>query len=82
MHYLPHHGELRKDKITTKLHVVCNGSATTALRTGSLNNSLLNGPNYIPHLSNIFIKFQLNPVALVADTEKAVLMVGFEEAGI
>lgn len=79
VHYLPHHGVVRKDKATTKLRVVYNGSATTASRTRSLNDCLLTGPNYIPHLFNILVKFRVNPVGLVADIEKAFLMVGIDE---
>jgi hypothetical protein len=40
---------------------------------------IFTGPNYIPHLFNIRVKFRLNPVALVADIEKAFLMVGIDE---
>ena len=79
VHYLPHHGVVRKDKSTTKLRVVYNGSVTTSSRTRSLNDCLLTGPNYIPRLFNILVKFRLNPVVLVADIEKAILMVGIDE---
>ena len=79
VHYLPHHGVVRKDKETTKLRVVYNGSATTASRTRSLNDCFLTGPNYIPRLFDILVKFRLNPVGLVADIEKAFLMVGVDE---
>ena len=79
VHYLPHLAVLRKDKTTTKLRVVYDGSATTATRTRSLNDCLSTGPNYIPHLFNILLKFRLNRVGLVADIEKAFLMVGIDE---
>ena len=79
VHYLPHLAVLRKDKTTTKLRVVYDGSATTATRTRSLNDCLSTGPNYIPHLFNILLKFRLNRVGLVAGIEKAFLMVGIDE---
>ncbi len=79
MHYLPHHGVVRKDKLTTKLRVVYNGSLTISSWTRSLNDCLLTCPNYIPRLFNILVKFRLNPVALVADIEKAFLMMGIDE---
>jgi hypothetical protein len=40
VHYLPHRGVIRNDKVTTKLRVVYDGSATTADREHSLNLTL------------------------------------------
>ena len=79
VHYLPHHGVVRQDKTTTKLRVVYDGSATTATREHSLNDCLLTGPNYIPQIFDILVKFRINPVGIVADIEKAFLMVGISE---
>jgi len=79
IHYIPHHGVVRKDRSTTKLRVVYDGSATTTTRKYSLNDCLLTGPNYIPHLFDMMVKFRIHPVALVADIEKAFLMVGINE---
>ena len=79
VHYLPHHGVVRNDKVTTKLRVVYDGSATTADRGYSLNDCLLTGPNYIPQIFEMLVKFRVNPVGLVADIEKAFLMVGISE---
>ena len=79
VHYLPHHGVVRKDKETTKLRVVYNGLATTASRTRSLNDFFLTGPHCVPRLFDILVKFRLNPVGLVADIEKAFLVVGVDE---
>jgi hypothetical protein len=80
VHYLPHHGVVRQDKATTKLRVVYDGSATTRERNYSLNDCLSAGPNNIPHLFDILVKFRSHPVGLVADIEKAFLMVGINEA--
>lgn len=79
VHYLPHHGVIRKDKVTTKLRVVYDGSATTTMRQHSLNDCLLTGPNFIPQIFDMLVKFRLNRVGLVADIEKAFLMVGVNE---
>jgi hypothetical protein len=76
VHYLPHHGVIRNDKVTTKLRVVYDGSATTADREHSLNDCLSTGPNYIPQIFEMLVKFRANRVGLVADIEKAFLMVG------
>ena len=76
VHYLPHHGVIRKDRVTTKLRVVYDGSATTDTREHSLNDCLFAGPNYIPQIFDILVKFRKNRIGLVADIEKAFLMIG------
>ena len=45
----------------------------------SLNDCLQTGPNLIPKLFNILVRFRLHPVVLVADIEKAFLMIGIAE---
>ena len=60
VHDLPHHRVIRKDKVTTKLRVVYDGSATTDTREHFLNDCLLTGPNYIPQIFDILVKFQKN----------------------
>ncbi|XP_046848070.1 uncharacterized protein LOC124441650 [Xenia sp. Carnegie-2017] len=57
IHYLPHHCVIRKDKVTTKLRVVYDGSATTNVRNFSLNDCLLTGPNLIPQIFDLLVKF-------------------------
>ena len=79
IHYLPHHGVIRKDKATTKLRVVYDGSAKTKTRNYSLNDCLLTGPNLIPQIFDLLVRFRQNPVGLVADIEKAFLMIGINE---
>jgi hypothetical protein len=80
IHYLPHHGVIRKDKATTtKLRVVYDGSAKTKTRNYSLNDCLLTGPNLIPQMFDLLVRFRQNPVGLVADIEKAFLMIGINE---
>ena len=74
-HYLPHHGVIRKDRVTTKLRVVYDGSATTDTREHSLNDCLFAGPNYSPQIFDILVKFRKNRIGLVADIEKAFLMI-------
>ena len=44
-----------------------------------MNDCLSTGPNYIPHLFNILVRFRSYAVGLVADIEKAFLMVGIDE---
>ena len=76
VHYLPHHGVVRQHSSTTKLRIVYDGSAKAGKDECSLNDCLQVGPNFIPKLFNILIKFRSHPIAITADIEKAFLMVG------
>jgi len=51
------------------------GSAKEIEEVYSLNDVLKTGPNYILMLLNTLLKFCTHPVALVAEIEKAFLMV-------
>jgi len=68
---LPHHGVTREDKETTKLHIVFDGSAKDTKTMYFLNECLEKGPNRIPHIFDILIKFRNNLIGIVADIEKA-----------
>ena len=75
IHYLPHHGVVRTDKTTTKLRIVYDGSAKTGSNP-ALNDCLYTGPNVEQSIFDILLRFRLHPIAMVADIEKAFLMVG------
>jgi len=80
VHYLPHHAVIRREQQTTKLRIVYDGSARDGDEAHSLNDVLKTGPNYIPMLLNTLLRFRTHPVALVADIEKAFLMVGISNS--
>lgn len=80
VHYLPHHAVLRRDRETTKVRIVYDGSAKSPGINYSLNDCLQVGPNLIPQLFDVLVKFRSNPIALTADIEKAFLMVSMNEA--
>ena len=80
VHYLPHHAVLRRDRETTKVRVVYDGSAKSPGNNYSLNDCLQVGPNLIPQLFDVLVKFRSDPIALTADIEKAFLMVSMDEA--
>ena len=71
VHFLPHHGVVRSDKVTTKLRIVFDGSAKDTDSEHSINDCLETGPNLTPHLFDVLIRFRSHPVALTADVEKA-----------
>ncbi|XP_028403419.1 uncharacterized protein LOC114526117 [Dendronephthya gigantea] len=79
VHYLPHHPVIRKDRETTKVRIVYNGSAKQEDSALSLNDCLHKGPNLIPKLLDILVRFRWHQVALTADIEKAFLMIGIPQ---
>ena len=68
--FLPHHGVIRQDRDTTKLHIVFDDSAK-ADNNVSLNDCLSKGPNHTPLIFDIPLRFRFYKIALVADIEKA-----------
>ena len=79
VHYLPHHGVIRKNRETTKLRIVYDGSAKSPGQQLSLNDCLPTGPNYIPQLADVLARFRWHRMAIAADIEKAFLMIGIQE---
>ena len=79
VHYSPHHAVVRKDRQTTKVRVVYDGSAKSSKQDRSLNDCLEVGDNYIPLIFDMLLNFRWNTVGLTADIEKAFLMVGIQE---
>ena len=78
-HFLPHHGVRKRDRETTKLRIVFDASAKINRASLSLNDCLEKGPNGIPHLFDILLKFRSNPIGLVADIEKAFHQIVIEQ---
>ena len=73
--YLPHRPVIRAEKVTSKIRPVFDASATDDSGT-SLNDMLLPGPNLLPELFHVLIRFRAFSVSLVADIEKAFLQIG------
>ncbi|XP_076298363.1 uncharacterized protein LOC143217706 [Lasioglossum baleicum] len=68
-YYLPHHGVFRESSSTTKLRVVFNGSSKTT--TGiSLNDILHSGPNLLPEIPDLLLRWRCHPIVFAADMEK------------
>ena len=79
VHYLPHHGVVRRDRETTKLRIVYDGSAKPLEREYSLNDCLETGPNFTRQLFDTLVKFRWHRIGLTADIEKAFLMVAIKD---
>ena len=71
-HFLCHFWVVRNDRQTTKLRVVFDGSAKSDTSL-SLNDRLESGVNHMPLLFDTIVRFQMHPVVLIADIEKAFL---------
>lgn len=77
VHYLPHHAVVRRDKETTKLRVVYDASAKSS--GPSLNECLNTGPKFDQRILDLLLRFRSHRVALIADIEKAFLMIAVAE---
>ncbi|KMQ84743.1 hypothetical protein RF55_17211 [Lasius niger] len=67
--FLPHHGVMRGSGPDAKIRVVFNGSSRAA--TGSsLNDALLTGPNLLPALADVVMRWRRHRYVFVADVEK------------
>ena len=73
VHYLPHHAVIRQDKMTTKIRIVYD--ASTKENGLSLNDCLHTGPKFGQNILDILLRFRIHQTALMADIEKAFLMI-------
>ncbi|GFT34281.1 uncharacterized protein TNCV_2157471 [Trichonephila clavipes] len=72
-HYLPHRPVIKLDRSTTKIRPVFDASAREKGKP-SLNDCLYKGVNLIELIPDILDRFRMYPVGIVADIEKAFLM--------
>ena len=73
IHYLPHHA-VTKDSPTTPLRIVFDCSAKCG-KNLSLNDNLLSGPNMVPELTKVLMRFRTDRYAISSDISKAFLNV-------
>ena len=72
--YLPHRPVVRSDSLTTKIRPVFDASAAGP-NCISLNDCLSAGPNLLPDLVEILLRFRRWPIAVTGDIKKAFLQV-------
>ena len=58
MHYLPHHGVVRRDALTTKLRVVFDASSRPSSDSPSLNECRYSGPALTATIFNVLLRFR------------------------
>ncbi|XP_037514045.1 uncharacterized protein LOC119390470 [Rhipicephalus sanguineus] len=73
-YYMPHHGVIRRDAVTTKLRVVFDASSH-APGQPPLNNVLMKGPKMDADLLKLLLNFRMHPIIMVADIKKAYLQI-------
>ena len=76
IHYIPHHAVIRRERATTKIRIVYDGSARLGNSELSINECLQTGPNLVPNLFDVLVQFRSHRIAVIADIEKAFLMIG------
>ena len=81
--YLPHRPVVREARLSSKVRPVFDASAKGPNNV-SLNDCLEVGPNLIPSLVGILVRFRRWPVAVVADIRKAFLQISVrkEDQGV
>ena len=72
--YMPHRPVVKESSITTKVRPVFDASAKGANGV-SLNDCMETGPNLLPNLIDILVRFRRWPVALASDIQKAFLQI-------
>ncbi|XP_075749303.1 uncharacterized protein LOC142814429 [Rhipicephalus microplus] len=72
--YMPHHGVIRRDAVTTKLQVIFDAQSQ-APDQPSLNNVLMKGPNMDADLLKLLLKFKMHPIIMIVDIKKAYLQI-------
>ena len=71
--YLPHFPVVRKDRSTTKVRIVFDGSAR--YNSTALNDVIYQGPKLQNDLFNVLLRFRRYPVALMCDIAEMYLRV-------
>ena len=79
VHYLPHHGVVRRNALATKLLVVFYASSRPSSDSPSLNDCRYLGTALTPTIFTVLLRFREKRLALVGDIEKAFLNVGAAE---
>ncbi|GBN92648.1 hypothetical protein AVEN_206439-1 [Araneus ventricosus] len=74
IYYIPHRAVLRKNHSSTKLRVMYDASSKDK-NEKSLNDCLLQGPNLVPELLKVLLKFRLHRIVFTADIQKAFLQI-------
>jgi hypothetical protein len=76
--YFPHHAVKKEKHGKTKWRIVFEASSH-ANNAPSLNEALEMGPNLLPEIFAILLRFRLHPIAIVSDIKQAFLQLTLDE---
>ena len=79
LHYMPHHCVVKTERETTKVRVVFDGAAKAFKRDRSINECLMKGPQLLPKIFPLLIRFRTFQFGFTADISKAFLMISIDE---
>ena len=68
-YFIPHHPIFKDSSCSTKIRIVFDASAKDC-NGNSLNNCLLKGPNLLPDIAAVLLRFRMRRVALNGDLQK------------
>ena len=71
VNFMPHHAVICEERTTSKVRVVFDASCKSQSDDLSINDCLERGPNCIPLLFDVMVRFRVHTIALLADIEKA-----------
>ena len=74
VYYIPHFPVIKEESVTTKVRPVFDASCRGSNGI-SLNDCVHAGPNMLPNLADVLLRFRRWPVALTADIKKAFLQI-------
>ena len=77
-HYIPHH-PVHKESSTTPIRIVYDCSCQQGRDQPSLNDCLLTGEPLLNDLCCIILRFQIHPIGICTDIEKAFLHISLHE---
>ena len=72
--YLPHHPVVKENRETSKVRIVFDGSSKYKGEP-SINELLESGPCLLPLFYDIFLRFRLEPIAIIAHNKQAFLQI-------
>jgi len=78
-HYIPHRA-VRKDSVTTLVHIGYDCSCKQSSHHPSLNDCLYVGPPFLNHLCATLLRFRVHVYSFSADIEKAFLHIQVDKS--
>jgi hypothetical protein len=79
IHYIPNQPVYKPDRLTTKVRIVMNASATCRSTRLSLNDCLYIGPSLLPDLVHVLLRFRIRKYVAIMDVSKMFFRIRINE---